>query len=108
MYLGLGWGMNFMFSSLVAGDQAIEVVAVGSVGAERYLIKQALDATPQANLIGIIFETDWPTHLAVPATAKDYYPGGAQPGGNYAQRPQPTRLLFLFTHLLQPVSPSNG
>ena len=99
---GLGFGMNLVPSSLVAGNQAIEVVAVGTVGAESCFIKQALDAAAQANLIGVILEANWPTHLAVPAPAKDYHSGSTQPGGNYAQRPQPTRLLFQFTHLPQP------
>lgn len=106
--LWLGFGTDRPLSNLVAGNQAIEVVAVGSVGAEGFLIKQALDATAQANLIGMILEANWPTHLAVPAAPENHHPGGAQPGGNDAQRPQPTRLLFLLTHLPQPVSPTKG
>jgi len=101
---GLGCGMDFTLSNPVAGNEAVEIVAVGSVGAEGFLIKQALDAAAQANLVRVILETDWPTHLAMPAPAKDHHSGGAQPRGDHAQGPQPTRLLFLFTHLPQPVS----
>jgi hypothetical protein len=103
---GLGFGRSFSLSGLVAGNEAVEVVAVGSVGAKCLLIKQALDAAAQTNLIGAILEANRPTHLTVPATAKDHDSGCPQPGGNHEQRLQPTRLLFLFTHLRQPVSPS--
>ena len=108
MHGRLGLSGNLAAASLVAGNQTIEIVAVGSVGAESLFIKQPLDAATQANLIGVIAEANRPTHLAVPATAEDYDSSRSQPGGNYTQRPQPARLLFLFTHLPQPVSPSNG
>ena len=96
--LGHGWwfslGTTFILSSVVTGDQAIEIVAVGSIGAKRDLIKQAFDAAAQANLIGIVLEANWPTHLAVPATTKDHDASSAKPGGNYSQRPQPTDFFF--------------
>jgi len=104
----LGSSGNLANPSLVARNQAIEVVAVGSVGAEGLFIKQALDAAAQANLIGVITEANRPTHLAVPATSEDYDSSRSHPGGKHTQTPEPTRLLFLFTHLPQPVSPSNG
>ena len=88
-------GVKLFASSLVPGNQAIEVVAVGSVSAKGLLIKQTLDAASQANLIGMILETNRPTHLAVPAAAEYHYSSSTQPGRNYTQRPQPTRLLFL-------------
>ena len=103
----LGFGKSLFAASPVLRDEFTEIVAIGSVGAEGFLVKQTLDAAAQANLIGMILETNRPTHLAVPATAEDYDSSRAQPGCNYTQRPQPTRLLFHFTHLPQPVSPSN-
>jgi hypothetical protein len=102
----LGLGKSLFAASPVLRDEFIEIVAIGSVGAEGLLVKQALDATAQANLIGMILETHRPTHLAMPATAEDYDSSRSQPRRNYTQRPQPTRLLFHFTHLPQPVSPS--
>ena len=84
MYGGLGFGLNFIVSGSVASNQATEIVAIRSVGAESFLIKQALDAAAQANLIGAILEANRPTHLAVPATAKDHHSGCAQPGCNHA------------------------
>jgi hypothetical protein len=104
---GLGFGMNVSSSSAIPGNQAIEVVAVGSVGAEGLFIEQTLDTAAQANLIRVILEPNRPTHFAVPATAKDHHSRSSQPSRDHTQRPQPTRLLFLFTHLPQPVSPSN-
>ena len=103
---GLGFGRNLFFSSPVAGNQAVEVVAVGSEGAEVGLVEEAFDAAAQANLIGVILEADRPTHLAVPAAAEDHDSGCSEAGGYHAQRPQPVRLLFRVTHLPQPVSPS--
>ena len=104
----LGLGKSLFAASPVLHDEFIEIVAIGSVGAEGLLVKQTLDATAQANLIGMILEAYRPTHLAMPATAEDYDSSRSQPGRNYTQRPQPTRLLFHFTHLPRPVSPSNG
>ena len=105
---GLRLGLTLTLAHSVASHQAIEVVAVRSESAEGLFIKQAFDATAQANLIGVILEAHRPTHLAVPAAAEDHYPRRAQPGGYHAQRPQPTRLLFLFTHPPQPVSTSQS
>jgi hypothetical protein len=104
----LGFRMNVILASAVAGNQATEIVAVGSVGAEVLLIEQPFDAAAQANLIRVILVPNRPTHFAVPATAEDHHSRRSQPSRDHTQRPQPTRLLFLFTHLLQPVSPSNG
>jgi hypothetical protein len=103
----LGCGMNLARSSAIPGNQTIEIVAVGSVRTESLLIEQTLDATTQANLIRAILVANRPTHFAVPATAKDYNSRRSQPSRDHTERPQPTRLLFLFTHQPQPVSPSN-
>ena len=103
----LGFGKNLFAASPVLRDEFIEIVTIGSVGAEGLFVKQTLDATAEANLIGMILEAHRPTHLAVPATAEDYDSSRSQTRRNYSERPQPTRLLFLLTHLPQPVSPSN-
>jgi len=94
---GLGLGTNFRDLRLVAGNQVMEIIAVGSVGAERLLIKQAFDAAPQANLIRVILEANRPAHLAVPAASKNHDSSRPEAGGNHSQRPQPARLLFVFT-----------
>jgi hypothetical protein len=96
VFRGLGFGMNIAGSSSVAGNQALEVVAVRPVGAESSLIKQAFDAAAQANLIGVILRAHRPTHIAVPATAEQHHSGCPQPRDHHAQGPQPTRILFLF------------
>jgi len=106
--VGAGLGLQFTVSNSVASHQAIEVVAVGSVSAKSLLIKQAFDAAAQANLVGVILEPHRPTHFAVPAAAEDHHSRRSQPGSNHAQRPQPTRRLFLFTHPPQPVNPSKS
>jgi hypothetical protein len=105
---GFYFRLNVPGWSAIPGNQMIEVVAVGSVGTEGLLIEQALDAATQANLIGAILGPNRPTHFAVPATAEDHNSRSSQPSRDHTQRPQPTRLLFLFTHPPQPVSPSNG
>jgi len=94
--------MNLFGASPVLRDQSIEIVTVGPVRAECLLIKQALDATTQADLIRVILRANRPTHLVVPAAAEDHDSCRSQPCRNYAQRPQPTRLLFHFTHRHNP------
>jgi hypothetical protein len=94
----LGLVNSLFAASPVLCDEFTEIVAIGSVGAEGLLVKQALDATAEANLIGMILETYRPTHLAMPATAEDYDSSRSQTRRNYSERPQPTRLLFHFTH----------
>lgn len=71
--MGTGLGLQLTVSNAVASYQAIEVVAVGSVSAKSLLIKQALDAAAQANLVRVILIAHRPTHLAVPATAEDHH-----------------------------------
>ena len=105
---GIGLGMNLAAVSPVLRDQSIEIVTVRSVRAEGLLIKQTFDPTTQADLIRMILKAHRPTHLAMPAAAEDHDSGRSQTCGNYSERPTPTRLLFLLTHLPQPVSPSNG
>jgi len=105
---GLRFSMTRFSSSQIPGNEAIEVIAVRSVSTEGLLIKQTFDATTEANLIRVILVANRPTHLAVPATAEDHYSSCSQPSSNHTQRPQPTRLLFLFTHLALPVSPSKS
>ncbi len=82
--MGTGLGLQLTVSNSVASHQAIEVVAVGSVSAKGLLIKQAFDAAPQANLVGVILEAHWPTHLAVPAAAENHHSRRSQPGSNHA------------------------
>jgi hypothetical protein len=98
VYRGFDLGLNFAGASAILGNQTAEIVAVRSVRAEGLLIEQALDAATEAHLIGAILVPNRPTHLAVPATAKDYDSRSSQPSSDPTQRPQPTRLLFLFTH----------
>ena len=105
---GFYFRLNVPGWSAIPGNQTTEVVTVGSVCAEGLLIKQTLDAAAQANLIRVILEPNRPTHFAVPATAEDHNSRSSQPSRDHTKRPQPTRLLFLFTHPPQPVSPSNG
>jgi hypothetical protein len=76
--------MNLSAASPVLRDQSIEIVTIRSVRAECLFIKQALDATTQADLIRVILRANRPTHLAVPAAAKDHDSCGSQPCRNYA------------------------
>jgi len=62
--------------------QAIQVVAVGAVGAEGFFIEQAFDTATEANLIGMFLEGDGPAHLAVPAATKNNQ-GGTRHSGSY-------------------------
>ena len=80
-------GLGMAFPDAVASHQAIEIVAVGAVGAERLLIKQAFDAAAQADLVGAVLEAHRPAHFAVPAAAENHYTGCAQSGGNHAEGP---------------------
>ena len=60
------------------GDQAIEVVAVGTVGAECFLVKKPFDSTPQADLIRITLRAHGPAQFAVPAAPEKHHPGAGQ------------------------------
>jgi len=65
----------------IPGDKAGQIVAIRAVGAKILLIEQALDPTTEANLIRMILGADRPTHLAMPAAAKNYHPEAGQTGG---------------------------
>src|SRR5690348_1670868 len=96
----------------------MQIVAVGAVAVKRVLIKQALDAATQADLVGIAFHPDGPAHLSVPAPAQHHHRRSRDAGGHQAHGPEPARhgftgLLFLiftlFGHgyfgLVQQLSP---
>jgi len=71
--MGARLGMKLAVSNAVASHKAIQVVAIRSVSAKSLLIKQALDAAAQANLVRMILIAHRPTHLAVPAAAEDHH-----------------------------------
>ncbi len=108
MLRGCGFGLKINTAGPILTDQAIQFVAIGSVGAESLLVEEALDPAAQANLVRVILEANRPAHVAVPATAEDYYAGTRQSCGQETQRPQPARFLLYFTHPPQPVSRSKN
>ena len=59
----------------IPGKQAVQIVAIGSVSTEIPFIKQPLDPTTQADLVGVILEANRPAHFAVPATSQNDNPG---------------------------------
>ncbi len=103
MLRGLGSRTHGASSRTVPGQKTIQVVAVRPVRSEILLVEKTLDPTTKANLVGVFLGADRPTHLVVPATAKNHHPGACEPSGQQPPRPQPARLLLLFTHLPQPV-----
>ena len=96
-----GLGLTFSVSDAVASHQVIQIVAIWPISAESFFVKQAFDAAAQANLVGAVMEAHRPAHFAVPATAENDHARRAQSGGDYAEPPSPSRLLFWFTHLRQ-------
>jgi hypothetical protein len=78
------WG-NFPFA--VPGKQSIEIVAVRSIRPERMLVKKALDAAPEAHLIGALVGSNRPAHFAMPATPQQHDGRTSYPGGYQAERP---------------------
>ena len=58
--------------SPVPGNEAIEVVAEGTVWLKGVLIEETLNAASEADLVGVFLCPDRPTHLAMPATAEDH------------------------------------
>jgi len=57
---------------MIPSQQAIQIVAVRSVGAKLLLIKKPLDATSEAYLVSALPGANRPAHLAVPATAQHH------------------------------------
>jgi len=93
-----GSRLKLASSGFIPGNQAIEIVAVRSVGAEGILIKETLDAAIEANLVGMVLSPDGPTHFAVPATAENDHPSTGQSSRQQAPRPEPPLPLLFFAH----------
>jgi len=74
-------------SRTVPRQETIQVVAVRPVRAESLLIEKPLDPTTEANLVGVLLGANRPTHLAVPATAKNHHPRAREPSGQQAPWP---------------------
>ena len=55
----------------VASNKPVQIVAVGTVSAERFFVKQPLNSTSQAHLIGMALRPYRPTHFPVPAAAQN-------------------------------------
>ena len=66
-------------SGLGPGDQAIEVVAIGAIGAESFLVEKPFDSAAQADLIGITLRAHGPAQFAVPAAPEEHHAGAGQP-----------------------------
>lgn len=82
----------------IPGDQMVDVVTVGAVAAKTLLVEKSLDATAEANLVGVILNSYGPAHFLMPAASQHRYRCPCQPGGHNPNRPQPT-MLALLTHL---------
>ena len=80
MHGGFGFRMKLILANPVPSHQAIEIVAVGSVCPEGFLVKQALNAAAQTYLIGMALHTNRPTHLAMPATPEKEHSRPGKPG----------------------------
>jgi hypothetical protein len=106
MFDGLGFRPGQILVLEVPGNQTVQIVAVRSVSAKFPFVEQALDSATHANLVGTFLQSHGPAHFAVPAAAKHHQSGACHTRGHYAQRPTPTRLLFLFNHRPQPVTRS--
>ena len=74
--------MDFFPLFLFPGNQALKLIAIGSVTAESLLVEQTLDAAIGANLVGVALATDWPTHLRMPAAAKNENRRACQAGSH--------------------------
>src|SRR5437764_648040 len=84
----------------VASDQFVQVVAVGAVFAERFMVEKALCAAVGAYAIRIVLVvTDGPRQARVPAAAQKHCPGGAHTGGSNAKRPEPFAMFLVGRHL---------
>ena len=83
---------------LVPRDQAHQIVTVRAVTAEVLVVEEPLDTAVETHLVGVVHRSHRPAHLAVPAAAEDYYGSPRDGGRHQAQRPEPARLLFSFTH----------
>src|SRR5208282_1879208 len=76
--------LSFRFRAVlmrqVPGNQAIQFVTVGSVGAKSVFIEQTLDAATQADLVGVLLQAYWPAHSAMPAAGKNHQSSACHPG----------------------------
>ncbi len=68
-------------------DQAEQIIAIWSIGAESFFVEQALDATAQTHLIGMILRSHRPAHAAMPASAKQKNGCTRDSSGHNSQRP---------------------
>ena len=74
----------------VLGDQAVEIVTIRTVGAERPLIEQAFDSAAQAYLVRVVLIADRPAHFAVPAPAEHEHGGSGNAGCHNSKGNFPT------------------
>ncbi len=88
-------GLGRRLLSTIPFDEAGEIIAIGSVGPEDFLVKQTLDAAARTHLIRIALSTHRPAHFAVPAATKYNHCGSCQACGHQAERPFPALLLSL-------------
>jgi hypothetical protein len=98
----LGQRSKFFGVCKSTGDKFVQIVTIGAVSAEGFLVEEPLDSAIQANLIGTILRTNRPTHLAMPAATECHNGSPCNAGRDQAEGPLPTRLLFVthfyFTH----------
>lgn len=65
-------------------NQAGEVITVRAVSLEGFFVKQAFDATSEANLVRMTLRAYGPAEFAVPAAAKNNDRGGRDARGHQA------------------------
>lgn len=87
---------EFSLVRTIPSDQELQFIAIRAIGLKGFLIKQSLDATAQADLVGITLGANRPAHLAVPASPEENDGHSSQAGGHYTDGPHPVLLLTSF------------
>lgn len=65
-------------------DKLVQVIAKRAIGLKGLLVEEPLDATAQANLIGLALNADGPAHLAMPAATERDHRCACDSSGNKA------------------------
>lgn len=81
---GRSFGPRQIPARTLPGNQLIEVIAEGAEGLESLLVEQALDATTEANLVGLALNAYGPAHPTMPAAAESDHGNACNAGCDQA------------------------
>src|SRR5215469_18236290 len=79
----------------IPSNKSIQIIAIGTVGAESLFVEESLNTAPQTHLVRVLLIANWPAHFAMTAAAKHQHRSASYSGCKQTEGKFPAEPLFI-------------